>query len=77
MSIHNGHFEYFIHRNRYFFQILLMSRDSFILYHGIILSKKEQWTNTGPLIYVCLCLCRQQQGEEDVCGREEAAIQWS
>ena len=26
---------------------------------------------------VCVCVYRQQQGEEDVCGREEAAVQWS
>lgn len=25
----------------------------------------------------CVCVYRQQQGEEDVCGREEAAVQWS
>lgn len=26
--------------------------------------------------WLCMCLYREQQGEADVCGREEAAVQW-
>lgn len=34
-------------------------------------------TDKPKLTDGCVCLYRQQQSEEDVCGREEAAVQWS
>lgn len=49
-----------------------------ILYHCILFLKSSAQITVPLCVRACVCVCiyRQQQGEEDVCGREEAAVQW-